>query len=87
MDIIRFDCIISAGEKDPNRYGEYLDNELRVYEVVKHNVTGEEAQKWLKSRERLERVFELERIGREKLGCNNWTKYSVTSYFALAHND
>jgi hypothetical protein len=85
-DIVRYDCIISAGEKDPNRYGKFLDNELRVQEVVKHNVTGEEAQEWLKSTERLKRVFELERIGREKFGCDSWMKYSVNCYFTLAHN-
>ena len=60
---------------------------MRMIEVVKHNVTGEEAQEWLKSRERLERVFELERIGREKFGCDSWMKYSVNSYFTRAHKD
>ena len=87
MDTTRFDCIISAGEIDPNHYGKFLDNELRVQEVVKHNVTGEEAQEWLKSNERLKRVFELERMGREKLGFDYWMKYSVNSYFTLAHKD
>jgi hypothetical protein len=81
---VLFDCIISAGEIDPNHYGKFLDNEMRVQEVVKHNVTGEEAQEWLKSRERLERVFELDRIGREKFGRDSWMKYSVNSYFTLA---
>lgn len=85
MDTPRFDCIISAGEIDVN--GEFIDNEMRVHEVVRHNVTGEEAQEWLKSRERLERVFELERIGREKFGCDSWFKYPINSYFTLAHKD
>ena len=87
MDTNRFDCIISAGEIDPNHYGKFLDNELRVIEVVKHNVTGEEAQEWLKSTERFKRVFELERIGREKFGFDSWMKYDVNSYFTLAHKD
>ena len=86
-DTVRFDCIISAGEIDPNRYGKFLDNELRVQEVVKHNVTGEEAQEWLKSSERFKRVFELEEIGRKKLGFDYWMKYSVNCYFTLAHKD
>lgn len=87
MDNVRYDCIISAGEIDPKHFGKFLDNEMRVTEVVKHNVTGEEVQEWLKSRERLERVFELERIGREKFGCDSWMKYDVNSYFTLAHKD
>jgi hypothetical protein len=87
MAIDRFDCIISAGEKDPNHYGKYLDNEMRVMEVVKHNVTQEEAQEWLRSTERLKRTFELDEIGRKKFGHDYWMKYAVNYYFTLAHND
>ena len=87
MDTICYDCIISAGERDPKRYGKFLDNELRVQEVVKHNVTGEEAQEWLKSTERLKRVFELEEIGRKKLGFDYVMKYSVNCYFTRARKD
>jgi hypothetical protein len=87
MDIDRFNCIITAGEKDPDHYGKFLNNELRVHEVVKHNVTGEEAQEWLKSTERLKRVFELEEIGRKKFGFDYWMKYSVNYYFTIASKD
>ena len=44
MDTVLFDCIISAGERDPDHYGRYYDNEMRVIEVVKHNVTEKEAK-------------------------------------------
>lgn len=85
MAITCYDCIISAGERDSKHYGKFLDNELRVHEVIKHNVTGEEAQEWLKSTERLKRVFELEEIGRKKLGFDYVLKYSVNCYFTPAH--
>ena len=87
MAIDRFDCIISAGEIDPNHYGKYLDNELRVQEVVKHNVTQEEVDEWFGSIERIKRIRELERIGREKFGRDYWMKYSVNYYYTLAHKD
>ena len=87
MDTVRFDCIIEAGEIDTECYGEYLDNDLRVYEVVKHNVTGEEALEWLKSTGRSKRVFELQEIGRKKLGYDYVLKYSVDCYYTLAHKD
>jgi hypothetical protein len=84
MDTVRFDCIISAGERDPNRYGKYLDNEMRVKEVVKHNVTQEEVDKWLQSTDRIERLKELEEIGRKKFGRDYWMKYSVNYYYTIA---
>ena len=84
MDTVRFDCIISAGERDPDRYGKYLDNEMRVKEVVKHNVTQEEVDKWLWSTERIERLKELEEIGRKKFGRDYWMKYSVNYYYTIA---
>jgi hypothetical protein len=87
MDIDRFDCIISAGEGDPNRYGKFLDNEMRVLEVVKHNVTQEEVNEWLQSTDRIKRIQELEEVGRKKFGRDYWMKYSVNSYFTLAHKD
>ena len=87
MDIDRFDCIISAGEKDPNHYGRYLDNEMHVKIVVKHNVTQEEVDKWLWSVERMERMQELEEIGRKKFGRDYWMKYSVNYYYTTASKD
>ena len=86
-DTDRFDCIISAGERDPNRYGKYLDNEMRVLEVVKHNVTEREAKDWLVSMERLKRVLELEELGRIKFGSDYWMKYSVNYYYTTARKD
>lgn len=80
----RFDCIISAGERDPNRKGKYLDNEMRVHEVVKHNVTEKEANEWLLSIERIKRIQELEEIGRKKFGFDYWMKYSVNYYYITA---
>lgn len=87
MDNSRYDCIISSGENDPNHYGKYLDNELRVCEVVKHNVTQEEVDKWLGSIECIKRVQELEEIGRKKFGRDYWMKYSVNFFYTLAHKD
>lgn len=85
--IDRFDCIITAGEEDPNHYGKYLDNELRVQEVVLHNVTQKEVDEWLGSPERLKRIQELEKIGRKRFGDDFWSKYSVNYYYTLAHKD
>lgn len=87
MAINRFDCIISAGEKDPDHYGKYLDNELRVREVVKHNVTQKEVDEWRGSIECIKRVQELEEIGRKKFGRDYWMKYSVNYYYTTAHKD
>jgi hypothetical protein len=83
----RFDCVISAGEKDPDHYGKYRDNEMRVKEVVKHNVTEKEAKEWLESTERLKRILELEEIGRKKFGPDYWMKYSVNYYYTTASKD
>ena len=46
------DCIITAGESDPKHYGKWLDNDLRHYEVAKHNVPYSEFKKWMLSNER-----------------------------------
>ena len=82
-----FDCIISAGERDPNRYGKYYDNEMRVIEVVKHNVTEKEAKEWLTSIERLKRVLELEEIFRKKFGPDYWMTHTVNYYYTTANKD
>lgn len=71
------DCVITAGELDPNWYGHYLDNELRVVEIVKHNVPYSEFLKWSESEECWKRIKELEQIGRDKFGDDCWVKYSV----------
>ena len=78
-----YNCVIQAGELDPNWYGKYLDNDLYVVEVVKHNVTRAEVDEWLGSLECMKRVRELENIGRKKFGPDYWMKYSV-NYFCTS---
>ena len=60
---------------------------MRVMEVVKHNVTQEEVDKWRCSIECIKRVQELEEIGRKKFGRDYWMKYSVNFYYTTAHKD
>lgn len=83
----RYACIINAGERDPERYGHYLKNDLRRVEVVKNNITKEEVDEWLGSQECMKRVHELEQIGREKFGKDHWMKYSVNYFFTSALKD
>ena len=78
-----FDCIITCGERDPERYGHYKEG-TAVREVVKHNVTLEEAQAWHGSAECMKRVHELEAIGREKLGEDLWMKWNVNYFLTIA---
>ena len=40
-----FDCVITCGERDPEWYGHYKKGTV-IREVVKHNVTREEALAW-----------------------------------------
>lgn len=54
-----FDCMITCGELDPDRYGHYKEGTV-IREVVKHNVTREEALAWHGSAECMKRVYELE---------------------------
>lgn len=58
------DCVISYGELDPEWYGKYKNSKT---EIVKHNVTEQEAKDWCGSVECLKRVQELEKLGREKI--------------------
>ena len=81
------DCMIMAGELDPNWYGHFLDNELHVVEVAKHNVPYSEFQNWLGSPEMWKRVRELESIGREKFGPDYHMKYSVCYFCTSPHKD
>ena len=81
------DCMITAGEFDPNWYGHFLDNELRVVEVAKHNVPYSEFQNWVGSPEMWKRVRELENIGREKFGPDYYMKYSVCYFCTSPHKD
>jgi hypothetical protein len=82
-----FDCVISAGELDPNWYGHYLDNEMYTHEIVKHNVTEQEAKEWWSSNERMQKVRELENNAKEKLSEERWYRYKVSYYYTKASND
>ena len=79
----RFDCIITCGELDPNCYGHYKKG-TDISEVVKHNVTLEEAQAWHGSPECMKRVYELVTIGREKFGKDHWMKWGVSYFWTTA---
>lgn len=79
-----YDCVISYGELDPERYGKYKSCQK---EIVKHNVTEQEAKDWYGSIERFQRVQELEKLGREKFGDDYWMKWKVSYFWTLAHKD
>ncbi len=81
------DCVITAGELDPNWYGHFLDNDLHVHEVAKHNVPYSEFQRWMDSTERWERVKALEKIGRDRFGKDYWMKYRVCCFCTSPSND
>ena len=80
------DCIISAGELDKSGH-RFLDNDLKVYEVVKHNVPYSEFLKWNNSIECLNRILELEKIGRERFGDEYYMKYIVCHYCTSPKKD
>ena len=82
-----FDCVISAGELDPNWYGHYLDNEMRTHEVVKHNVTEQEAKEWWGSNECMQKVWELEDFAKATLNKERWYRYKVSYYYTRASKD
>ena len=82
----RFDCIITCGERDPERYGHYKEGTV-IREVVKHNVTQEEASEWHSSPECIKRVHELVTIGREKFGKDLWLKWDVNFFWTIAAKD
>ena len=79
-----FDCMITYGELDPEWYGKYKSYEN---EVVKHNVTQQEAMDWNGSCECLKRVRELELLGREKFGKDYWMKWNVSHFWTTAAKD
>ena len=81
------DCVITAGESDPDHYGKWLDNDLRHHEVAKHNVPYSEFLKWMDSPERWKRVQELEKIGKDRFGKDYWMKYQVCCFCTTPHKD
>ena len=78
-----FDCIITCGERDPKWYGHYKEGTV-IREVVKHNVSLEEAQEWHGSAECIKRVQELVTIAREKFGEDLWMKWDVNFFLTIA---
>ena len=81
-----FDCMITYGELDPDWYGKYKEGTVGR-EVVKHNVTQQEAMDWNGSCECLKRVRELELLGREKFGKDYWMKWNVSHFWTTASDD
>ena len=79
-DDFMVNCVISAGELDPKWRGHYLNNELRVFEIVKHNVPYSEFLNWSRSEECWKRIKELEQIGRDKFGEDYCVRYSVCHF-------
>ena len=85
MKKVLFDCIITCGELDPVRYGHYKEGTV-TREVVKHNVTQEEALAWHGSYECMKRVQEFVELGRDKFGEDYWMKWSVSYFWTTAHD-
>ena len=81
-----FDCMITYGELDPERYGRYKEGAV-VRETARRNVTMEEAMAWRGSPECMKRVQELERLGREKFGADYWMKWDVSYFWTTATED
>lgn len=81
------DCVITAGESDPNWYGHWLDNDLKHFEVAKHNVPYSQYKEWMTSPERWKRVRELEQIGKDRFGKDWWMKYQVCCFCTTPSKD
>ena len=81
------DCMITAGELDPNWHGHFLDNDLHVVEVAKHNVPYSEFSRWIVSDERFKRQRELEAKAKERFGDGYWTKYEVCCFCTTPSKD
>ena len=83
----KYACIIQAGELEPDGH-RFVMNDLYNVEVVKNNVTRQEADEWLGSPECMKRVRELEQIGEEKFGKDYWQlKYGVYYFCTSAMKD
>ena len=85
MKKVLFDCIITCGELDPDWYGHYKEGTV-TREVVKHNVTQEEALAWHGSYGCMKRVQEFVELGRDKFGEDHWMKWSVSYFWTTAHD-
>lgn len=76
------DCVFTAGELDESGH-RFKDNDLKVFEIAKHNVPYSEFQNWKLSPEFWKRKQELEQIGRDRFGKDYWMKYQVC-YFCTS---
>ena len=85
MQKVLFDCMITCGEIDQEWYGHYKEGTV-TREVVKHNVTQEEALAWHGSPACMKRVCEVEELGRETVGEDYWRKWSVSYFWTTAHD-
>lgn len=85
MQKVLFDCMITCGELDQERYGHYKEGTV-TREIVKHNVTQEEALAWHGSPECMKRVCEIDDLGREKFGEDYWRKWGVSYFWTTAHD-
>lgn len=81
------DCMITAGELDPDRYGHFLDNDLRHREVAKHNIPYSQFNEWMNSPEHWKQVQELEQIGKDRFGNDYWMKYKVCCFCTTPSKD
>ena len=80
------DCMITAGELDKSGY-RFLDNDLKVVEVAKHNVPYSEFLEWIDSEECRKRIRELEQIGRDRFCEDYWMKYRVCHFCTSPSKD
>ena len=85
-DDFRVDIMITAGELDESGH-RYLDNDMRVVEVVKHNVPYSEFREWCGSAEWKARIQELQRIGEDRFGQDHWLKYDISYFCTTPHKD
>lgn len=83
---ILVDAVITAGELDQSGH-QFLDNDLKVFEIAKHNIPYSEFLSWMTSTERWKRTMELEHIGQERFGTDYWKKYKVCCYCTSPHKD
>ena len=80
------DAVISAGELSESGYT-YLDNELRVVEVAKHNIPYSEFLKWRQSDACRKRMVDLVCVGKRRFGVDSYLKYKVDCFCTLPHKD
>ena len=80
------DCVITAGELDESGY-RFKNNDLNVFETVKHNVPYSEFVRWISSPERFRRERELYAKAKERFGETSWMKYEVCCFCTSPSED